>query len=101
MRGKERTPRHIVFGSETLLTGMNSRTIFKEQQKPTGASSGLFFICLNLCIYFGLCWVFAAARGISLLIVTTVAGCSLVMVHRLLVAVDSVVEQGFSALRLY
>ena len=41
---------------------------------------------------FGLCWVFATARGISLLIVTTIVSCSLVMVHRLLVAIDSVVE---------
>ena len=60
-----------------------------------------FFLKTFETIYFGLCWVFAAARGISLLIVTTVAGCSLVMVHRLLVAIDSVVEQGFSALRLH
>lgn len=58
MRGKERTPRHIVFGSEALLTGMNSRAIFKEQQKPTGASSGLFSFVLVMYLFWtvlGLC----------------------------------------------
>ena len=83
MRGKERTPRHIVFGSETLLTGMNGRTIFNEQQKPTGASSGLFFVCLNLCIYLGLCWVFAAVHRVCWLHGLLIAKASLFAGHRL------------------
>ena len=83
MRGKERTPRHIVFGSETLLIGMNGRMIFKEQQKPTGASSGLFFICLNLCIYLGLCWVFPAVHRVRWLHGLLIAESSLVAGHGL------------------
>ena len=53
----------------------------------------LFFIYLFiiLFIYFWLCWVFVAAHGLSLVVASR--GYSSVVVHRLLIAVASLVAE--------
>ena len=50
----------------------------------------LLFQIIYLCVYFWLCWIIVAACGLSL--VAASGGYSLVAMHRLLIAVASLVE---------
>ena len=62
-----------------------------EKRQGLQVESDLFFFLINLFIYFWLLWVFVAVRGLSLVAVS--GGYSFIVVHRLLIAVSSLVAE--------